>query len=54
MQLKTLQLSHERELSACHETIQILQSRLEEKTSKNSKEKRRGPIDYYALKAKVN
>ncbi|KAG5684518.1 hypothetical protein PVAND_013747 [Polypedilum vanderplanki] len=50
--LKTLQNAHERELSACHETIRILQSRLEEQAV-NMKEKRRGPIDYYALKAKV-
>ena len=53
-QLKTLQTSHERELSACHETIRILQSRIEEQSTKALKEKRRSPIDYYALKAKVN
>ncbi|CAO1387538.1 unnamed protein product [Diamesa serratosioi] len=50
--LKCLQGAHERELSACHETIRIIQSRLEERDM-NPKEKRRGPIDYYALKAKV-
>lgn len=52
LQLKCLQGAHERELSACHETIRIIQSRLEERDM-NPKEKRRGPIDYYALKAKV-
>lgn len=54
-QLKTLQNAHEREISASHETIRILQGRLEEQVSVVSgvKEKRRGPVDYYALKAKV-
>lgn len=54
-QLKILQNAHEREISASHETIRILQSRLEDQVSLlgNSKEKRRGPVDYYALKAKV-
>lgn len=54
-QLKTLQSAHEREVSASHETIRILQSRLEEQVTalSGSKDKRRGPVDYYALKAKV-
>lgn len=58
-QLKTLQNAHERELTASHETIRILQNRLEEQatlvsnSNNNVKDKRRGPIDFYALKAKV-
>lgn len=54
-QLKILQNAHEREISASHETIRILQSRLEEQVGVHvgAKEKRRGPVDYYALKAKV-
>ncbi|CAH1717163.1 unnamed protein product [Chironomus riparius] len=48
--LKTLQSAHEKELSASHDTIRILQTRLEEQTSSN--DRRRGQIDYYALKAK--
>jgi hypothetical protein len=54
-QLKTLQNAHERELSASHETIRILQGRLEEQVTMlgSAKEKRRGPVDYFALKAKV-
>lgn len=54
-QLKTLQNAHEREISASHETIRILQGRLEEHVTMlgTAKEKRRGPVDYFALKAKV-
>ncbi|CRK89683.1 CLUMA_CG003469, isoform A, partial [Clunio marinus] len=53
--LKTLQNAHEREINSSHETIKILQNRLEEKVAQvgNVKEKRRGPVDYFALKAKV-
>lgn len=53
--MKTLQNAHERELTTSHETIRILQSRLEEQVAilGGAKEKRRGPVDYYALKAKV-
>lgn len=54
-QLKILQTAHERELAACHETVRILQDRLKERDAVYAHEKRRnGPIDYYALKAKVN
>lgn len=54
-QLKCLQSAHERETSAFHETIRILQERLEEREAVIAKDKRRhGPIDYYALKAKVS
>ena len=54
-QLKTLQNAHEREITESHETIGILQNRLEEQITmlSSAKDKRRGPVDYYALKAKV-
>ncbi|XP_053689830.1 centrosomal protein of 162 kDa [Sabethes cyaneus] len=55
--LKTLQAAHERELSACHESVRILQQRLAEREElSHAKEKRRPNhnIDYFALKAKVS
>ncbi|XP_055384996.1 centrosomal protein of 162 kDa [Condylostylus longicornis] len=52
--LKTLQAAHERELASCHETVRILQQRLTERDEAFANQKRRKvPIDYYALKAKV-
>ena len=54
MQLKTLQTAHERELATCHETVRILQQRLNERDEAFAMQKRRKvPVDYYALKAKV-
>ncbi|XP_055843279.1 centrosomal protein of 162 kDa isoform X2 [Episyrphus balteatus] len=53
--LKTLQTAHERELSSCHETVRILQQRLTERDEAYAMQKRRKvPVDYYALKAKVS
>lgn len=51
VQLKTLQAAHERELSSCQETVRILQQRLAE--GDEAQKRRRVPVDYYALKAKV-
>uniref|UniRef100_A0A1A9W1H0 Centrosomal protein of 162 kDa n=1 Tax=Glossina brevipalpis TaxID=37001 RepID=A0A1A9W1H0_9MUSC len=52
--LKTLQTAHERELASCHETVRILQQRLNERDEHIALQKRRKlPVDYYALKAKV-
>lgn len=54
-QLKTLQSAHERELATCQETIRLLQQRLAERDEAFAMQKRRKvPIDYFALKAKVN
>lgn len=53
--MKTLQAAHERELASCHETVRILQARLTERDEAFALQKRRKvPIDYYALKAKVS
>ncbi|XP_037823602.1 centrosomal protein of 162 kDa-like [Lucilia sericata] len=53
--LKTLQTAHERELATCHETVRILQQRLNERDEQFALQKRRKvPVDYYALKAKVS
>lgn len=51
-QLKTLQSAHERELATCQETVKILQQRLTEREEATT-QRRKVPIDYYALKAKV-
>lgn len=52
--MKTLQTAHERELAACHETVRLLQQRLNERDEQFAMQKRRKvPVDYYALKAKV-
>lgn len=51
-QLKTLQSAHERELATCQETVKILQQRLTER-DETTTQRRKVPIDYYALKAKV-
>ncbi|TMW40573.1 hypothetical protein DOY81_014347, partial [Sarcophaga bullata] len=52
--LKTLQTAHERELANCHETVRLLQQRLNERDEQFALQKRRKvPVDYYALKAKV-
>lgn len=49
-----MQAAHERELAACHETVKILQQRLNEREEGMAIQKRRRmPIDYYSLKAKV-
>lgn len=55
-QLKTLQSAHERELSSCHETVRILEQRLAERDEAFAVIQKRNkvPIDYFALKAKVN
>lgn len=54
-QLKTLQSAHERELATCQETIRLLQQRLAERDEAFAVQKRRKvPIDYFALKAKVS
>lgn len=55
-QLKTLQSAHERELSANKETVQILEQRLAEREEAFAiiKKHNKIPIDYFALKAKVN
>ncbi|XP_016931716.2 centrosomal protein of 162 kDa [Drosophila suzukii] len=53
--LKTLQSAHERELASCNETVRILQQRLNEREEALTTQKRRKvPVDYYALKAKVS
>uniref|UniRef100_A0A0A1XSD8 Uncharacterized protein C14orf38 n=1 Tax=Zeugodacus cucurbitae TaxID=28588 RepID=A0A0A1XSD8_ZEUCU len=53
--LKTLQSAHERELASCHETVRVLQQRLNERDEAFATQKRRKlPVDYYALKAKVS
>ncbi|XP_075157470.1 uncharacterized protein LOC142230726 [Haematobia irritans] len=53
--LKTLQTAHERELATCHETVRLLQQRLNERDEQFAMQKRRKvPVDYYALKAKVS
>ncbi|XP_067641881.1 uncharacterized protein [Eurosta solidaginis] len=53
--LKTLQSAHERELASCHETVRVLQQRLNERDEAFASQKRRKlPVDYYALKAKVS
>ncbi|XP_030569350.1 centrosomal protein of 162 kDa [Drosophila novamexicana] len=53
--LKTLQSAHERELASCNETVRILQQRLNEREEAFATQKRRKvPVDYYALKAKVS
>lgn len=52
--LKTLQSAHERELATCQETVKILQQRLAERDEAiATTQRRKVPIDYYALKAKV-
>ncbi|XP_060662088.1 centrosomal protein of 162 kDa [Drosophila nasuta] len=53
--LKTLQSAHERELASCNEAVRILQQRLNEREEAFATQKRRKvPVDYYALKAKVS
>ncbi|BFG02951.1 centrosomal protein of 162 kDa [Drosophila madeirensis] len=53
--LKTLQSAHERELASCNETVRILKQRLNEREEAFATQKRRKvPVDYYALKAKVS
>ncbi|XP_070135366.1 centrosomal protein of 162 kDa isoform X2 [Drosophila bipectinata] len=53
--LKTLQSAHDRELASCNETVRILQQRLNEREEAFATQKRRKvPVDYYALKAKVS
>ncbi|XP_026848379.1 centrosomal protein of 162 kDa isoform X2 [Drosophila persimilis] len=53
--LKTLQSAHERELATCNETVRILKQRLNEREEAFATQKRRKvPVDYYALKAKVS
>ncbi|XP_017017070.1 centrosomal protein of 162 kDa [Drosophila kikkawai] len=53
--LKTLQSAHERELATCNETVRILQQRLNEREEAFATQRRRKvPVDYYALKAKVS
>ncbi|KAH8251143.1 hypothetical protein KR038_009320 [Drosophila bunnanda] len=55
LQLKTLQSAHEREMATCNETVRILQQRLNEREEAFATQKRRKvPVDYYALKAKVS
>ncbi|XP_059617143.1 centrosomal protein of 162 kDa isoform X2 [Phlebotomus argentipes] len=52
--LRTLQAAHEKELASCHETVNILQQRLKERDEAFAMQKRRRvPVDYYALKAKM-
>ncbi|EDV91814.1 GH24394 [Drosophila grimshawi] len=53
--LKTLQGAHDRELASCNDTVRILQQRLNEREEAFATQKRRKiPVDYYALKAKVS
>ncbi|XP_018787584.1 PREDICTED: uncharacterized protein LOC108968179 [Bactrocera latifrons] len=52
--LKTLQSAHERELASCHETVRVLQQRLNERDEAFAQKRRKLPVDYYALKAKVS
>lgn len=53
--MKTLQAAHERELASCNETVRILQQRLAERDDAYAAQKRRRvPVDYHALKAKVS
>ncbi|EDW82390.2 uncharacterized protein Dwil_GK25152 [Drosophila willistoni] len=51
--LKTLQSAHERELASCNDAVRILQQRLNERDEATQK-RRKVPVDYYALKAKVS
>lgn len=52
--MKTLQAAHERELMSCQETVRILQQRLADRDEAYAAQKRRRvPLDYYSLKAKV-
>lgn len=52
--MKLLQNAHEREVATCHETVRILKQRLNEREELFANQKRRKlPVDYYALKAKV-
>lgn len=55
-QLKTLQAAHERELSSCHETVRLLEQRLAERDEAFAviQKRHKVPVDYFALKAKVN
>lgn len=55
-QLKILQSAHERELSANKETVRLLEQRLAERDEAFSiiQKHNKIPIDYFALKAKVN
>ena len=55
-QLKMLQSSHERELSANRETVRLLEQRLAERDEAFAiiQKHNKTPIDYFALKAKVN
>lgn len=49
-----MQNAHEREVATCHETVRILKQRLNEREEQFATQKRRKlPVDYYALKAKV-
>ena len=51
-----LQSSHERELSANRETVRLLEQRLAERDEAFAiiQKHNKTPIDYFALKAKVN
>lgn len=55
-QLKTLQSAHERELFANKETVRLLEQRLAERDEAFAiiQKHNKIPIDYFALKAKVN
>lgn len=49
-----MQNAHEREVATCHETVRLLKQRLNERDELFATQKRRKlPVDYYALKAKV-
>lgn len=54
--MKTLQTAHERELSANKETVRLLEQRLAERDEAFAiiQKHHKIPIDYFALKAKVN
>lgn len=56
LQLKILQSAHERELSANKETVRLLEQRLAERDEAFAiiQKHNKIPIDYFALKAKVN
>lgn len=56
LQLKTLQTAHEREMSANKETVRLLEQRLAERDEAFAiiQKHHKIPIDYFALKAKVN
>lgn len=55
-QLKTLQTAHEREMTANKETVRLLEQRLAERDEAFAiiQKHHKVPIDYFALKAKVN